>query len=472
MEQFVYFFEHTILSYSIFVISAYIIQSIVATIQVKKYINRLSVTNEYELLESPYLPKISLIAPAFNESLVVIDAVRSLMSVQYFNLELVLVNDGSTDDTLDKLINEFELHVDNTPAINQIKTNPVKNRYTSSNPVYSNLIVVDKENGRKADASNAGINYCNGEYIAVVDLDGILEPNTLIRLIEPILSNSKKRVVAVGGIIGATNDSFFKRGRLMENKSPDKFIPRIQVIEYFRSFLFGRPTWSSYNGLMLISGALGLFEREVILGVGGYSHDAIGEDMDMVIKIHKYCQEEKMNYSVDFVPIPLCWTELPTEKKILSNQRNRWMRGTIQCMIKFKVMLLNPKYGAVGMISYPYWLLAEMFAPIIELSGIIFIIFCLIYGLINIPSAIVLFVTVYLVCVFVSFYAISLYNYIFYKYESKEDLIALFKTALVEAFIYHPQTLLWSLKGYYIWIFNKQVGWGKMTRVGFKTKEE
>ena len=471
METFIYYFENGILVYCIFVVSTYVIQGLVATFQVKKYLDRSSLINDHELLESPYLPKISLIAPAFNESPVVKDAVRSLLSVQYFNLELVIVNDGSTDDTLEKLINEYDLQVDNTPVTTHIKSNPVRNKYVSSNPVYANLIVIDKENGRKADAVNAGINYCSGDYIAIVDLDGILEPNTFTKLIEPILSNSKQRVVAVGGIIGATNDSLFKRGKLIKIKTPESFYPRVQVIEYLRSFLFGRPAWSSYNGLMLISGALGLFDREILFAVDGFSHDSIGEDMDVVMKIHKYCSEMKMNYKIDFIPIPLCWTELPTERKVLSSQRNRWMRGTIQVMVKFRKMFLNPKYGMVGMVSYPAWFFSELCAPIIELAGMAFIIFSVIYGIINFQSAVIIFLTVYLICLFVSFYAITLYNFLFYKFQDKDDLYMLFKAAMVEAFIYHPQTIWWSLRGYYIHITDKTAGWGNMTRVGLKKQE-
>lgn len=471
MSTFAYYFENGILTYSIIVISIYLIQGLIATIQVKKYLNRTSIIDEQELLVSPYLPKISLIAPAFNESMVVIDAVKSLLAVQYFNLELIIVNDGSTDDTLEKLIAEYELYPDDAAPNFHIKTNPVRHKYVSRNPAYSNLIVIDKENGRKADASNAGINYSSGDYIAGVDLDGLLEPNSLIKLMEPILSNNKQRVVAVGGIIGATNDSIFKNGRLLKVNAPEKFYPRIQIVEYMRSFLFGRPTWSSYNGLLLISGALGLYEKEIVLAVGGFSHEAIGEDMDLVMKVHEYCLKKKMNYKVDYIPVPLCWTELPTERKTLSNQRNRWMRGTIEVMIKFRKMFMNPKYGTVGMIGYPMWFLTELCAPIIELVGTIFIIFSLFYGILNVSSAIVFMISIYLICLFVSFYAITMYNFIFYKFQNKRDLLMLYKTAMAEAFIYHPQTLYWSLKGYYIHITKKKVGWGKMTRVGIKTQD-
>jgi len=283
----------------------------------------------YKLLKSEYLPKISLIAPAYNESAVIIESVQSLLNLHYYNYELIVVNDGSKDNTMDILFENFELEKTNLTTYSNIKSQPVRAVYKSCNPKYKNLVVVDKENGRKADAINAGVNYGSGDYFAIIDLDCILEADTLLYLIEPVMKEKDHKVVAVGGVIGATNEAVIKSGKLVKEKSPDSFIARIQVIEYFRSFLMSRPAWSKYNALLLISGALGLFEREVLIGVNGYTHPSIGEDMDLVMKIHEYCSEKKMKYKIDFIPYPFCWTELPFNYEILGRQRNRWMRGTI-----------------------------------------------------------------------------------------------------------------------------------------------
>jgi len=283
--------ENTVFVYATIVLTSYFLQASISTFVIKKYINKKKFNDENDLLQAEDLPKIALIAPAYNESMVIIESVRSLLTVHYFNLELVLVNDGSSDDTLEKLINEFHLIPHDTRAYHDIETKPVLNCYKSTKPSCQHLIVIDKVNGRKADAVNVGLNYSHADYYAIIDLDCILEPNALLMLLEPILK-SKKRVVAVGGVIGSTNDSVISNGKFIEAKSPNKFLPRIQIIEYIRAFLMSRPAWNEINGLLLISGALGLFEREALIAVGGYSHDAIGEDMDLVMKLHKHCTRE------------------------------------------------------------------------------------------------------------------------------------------------------------------------------------
>ena len=436
---------------------------------IRKYIKSQEHFDHQEMLQSPYLPKIALIGPAYNEELLVLESVRSLLSVQYFNMELVVVNDGSKDNTLQLLIDEFDLQVCKIEPHSNIETKAVLNTYRSKNPAYRKLIVIDKENGRKADAINVGINHSLADYYAVIDLDCILEPDTLLKLVEPILKEREKKVVAVGGVIGATNEAVIKSGKFIKANSPKNFLPRIQIIEYFRSFILSRPTWSKMNGLLLISGALGLFEREVLIGVDGFTHDSIGEDMNLVMKIHEYCLKKKMDYKVEFIPAPLCWTEVPDNLEMLGSQRNRWMRGTIESMINFKNMALNPKYGVVGMISYPYWFLAEMMAPLLEFIGFFAIVFFILSGLLNIKFAIALFVLVYLMSVLLSCFSVFVFHLYFNKYNSFKDFFLFIKAAWLEPFIYHPRVLKWSLKGYYDFFVTKKVGWGEMKRTGFNS---
>lgn len=460
--------QSTFLYFALIVIGSYIIQGLVSSAIISAYKKDKVFSDESSLLTSKYLPSIALIAPAYNESAVIVDSVRSLLGNQYFNLEIIVVNDGSTDDTLEKLISSFQLVEHESRPYFDIATKRVKSTYKSANKAFKNLTVIDKENGRKADAINVGINHSWADYYAIIDLDCILEPNALLMLIEPVLKAKEKKVVAVGGVIGATNDSLVKHGKFISAKAPKSFLPRIQIIEYIRAFLFGRPAWNSINGLLIISGALGLFERKVLHAVGGYSHDAIGEDMDLIMKIHKYCLENKIDYQIGYVPYPLCWTEVPETNRILGSQRNRWMRGTIECMWKFRKMLFNPKYGIVGMVSYPYWLVAEMLAPIIEMLGLLIIIVFIYLGVINWVYALLLLILVYLISIAISFYAISLFYLNFKKYRTKEDLLALYKTAALEPLIYHPRVLGWSIRGYWDYFNNKNLGWGEMVRVGFK----
>lgn len=463
--------QSIIVHFTILVVGSYLLQGILSSFIIRSYLREKKFSDESSLLESQYLPSIALIAPAYNESGVITESVRSLLGIQYFNLEIIVVNDGSSDDTLEKLIKNFHLVKHETRAYNDIPTKAVRGTYKSTNSAFKNLTIIDKENGRKADAINVGINHSYADYYAMIDLDCILEPNALLMLIEPVLKEKEKRVVAVGGVIGATNDSKVKHGKFVEAKSPKSFLPRIQIIEYIRAFLFGRPAWNHINGLLIISGALGLFERKVLYEVGGYSHDSIGEDMDLVMKIHKHCLENNIAYKIGYVPFPLCWTEVPETNKILGSQRNRWMRGTIECMLKYKEMLFNPKYGTVGMISYPYWLMAEMLAPIIETIGLLLLVTFLISGIMNWTHALLLLLLVYLVTIGISFFAITLFYLNFRKYSTKEDLTALYKTAALEPLLYHPRVFSWSLKGYWDFFVNKNIGWGEMIRVGFDKSE-
>lgn len=438
---------------------------------IRNYVKRQKYFDHEEMHKSRYLPKIALIGPAYNEGPVVLESVRSLLSVQYFNMELVVVNDGSKDDTLQKLIDEFELEPADIKPYSNIETMPVVNTYKSKNPAFSKLLVVDKVNGRKADAINVGINHSLADYYAVIDLDCILEPDTLLRLVEPVLKERDKKVVAVGGVIGAANDALIRSGKFVKAKSPKDFLPRIQIIEYFRSFILSRPAWSQMNGLLLISGALGLFEREVLIGVNGFTHNSIGEDMNLVMKIHEFCLDRKMDYCIDFIPTPLCWTEVPDNLPMLGNQRNRWMRGTIECMLTFKNMALRPKYGIIGMISYPYWFFAEMMAPLLEFIGFFAVIFFIYTDLLNVRFAIALAILVYIMSVLLSCFSVVVYHLYFNKYNSFKDFWLFIKAAWLEPFIYHPRVLKWSLKGFYDFFIKKSVGWGEMKRTGFNTSK-
>ena len=462
-----FYLEKAIFLYCTFVLSVYFIQGFISYLVVNDYLLSKSLSDEYELLSSPYLPSITIIAPAYNESVVVTDCVKSLLAVKYFNLEIIVVNDGSKDDTLERLISEFDMTPVEKESYHGIETKPVRGIYKSRRRSLTTLTVIDKENGRKADAINVGINYGWSDYYMVIDLDCILEPFALLRMVEPVLK-SKKEVVAVGGVIGATNDSEISHGKFITAKAPKNFLPRMQIVEYIRAFLMSRPAWSTVNGLLIVSGALGLFERKSLVAVGGYSHDSIGEDMDLIIKLHKYCRDHKMNYAIEYVPFPLCWTEVPESKKILGSQRNRWMRGTIECMVRHRKMMFNPRYGVIGMVSYPFWFFGEMLAPFMEIGGLVLIFAFAMFGYIDVDYAMRLLIAVYIVSLFISFSSLALYYFSFRKYHRPEDLTQLFKSAMLEPILYHPRVLLWSMRGYKDYLFKKNVGWGMMTRTGLK----
>lgn len=462
------FFEYGIFIYCMFILSSYVVISLLSTKEVMKYMKRRSILEHDTLISSPYQPSISIIAPAYNESVTIVDNIRSLLSLHYSALTIIIVNDGSKDETLQMAIDNYDLYPTDEEYPMVIKTKPIRGVYRSRKKAFSKLIVVDKENGGKADAINVGTNVCATEYFACIDVDCIIDQDAFLRLVEPIMKGGKKKVGAVGGIVWLTNDADIKSGKVMKIRAPKSYIARIQVVEYFRAFLLGRPAWAGSNGMLLISGAFGIFDRETVLKVGGYDHSTVGEDMELIMRMHKYYRENKIDYEIAYIPDPLCWTEAPSDFEILGKQRNRWTRGTIECLKFHKEMFMNSTYGILGYISYPYWLLAEWMAPYIEAGGLLFFLIIAVLGLANWPFFFALLLLVYAFSICISIYAILIQEITYAKYESVDDLIQLIKTALLEPIKYHPKTVTWSIKGNYDHFTGNNKGWGEMTRKGFK----
>jgi len=468
LHSLVNFFEYGIFIYCMFILASYVVISLISTKEVMKYKKRRSVLEHDSLISSPYQPSISIIAPAYNEEVTIVDNIRSLLSLHYSALTIIIVNDGSKDDTLKEAIDNYDLYLTDEVYPSVIKTKTIRGIYRSRKKAFSKLIVVDKENGGKADAINVGTNVSQTEYFACIDVDCIIDQDAFLRLVEPIMKGGDKKVGAVGGIVWLTNDADIKSGKVMKIRAPKSYIAKIQVVEYFRAFLLGRPAWACKNGLLLISGAFGIFDRETVLKVGGYDHSTVGEDMELVMRMHKYYRENDIDYEIAYIPDPLCWTEAPSDYDVLGRQRNRWTRGTIECLKFHKEMFFNPKYGILGIVSYPYWLLAEWLAPYIEAGGLLFFLIIAILGLANWPFFFALLLLVYAFATCISIYAILIQELSYGKYESVDDLVQLIGTALLEPVKYHPKTVKWSLKGNYDHFSGSNKGWGEMTRKGFK----
>ena len=375
-----HFFTYGIFIYSAVLFLFYIIISFYSTAEITKYL-RLNRFADFRVpAASEHLPGISVIAPAYNESANIVENVRSLLSIHYNTLELIIVNDGSKDNSLQKLVEAYDLYKADVFIIERIQTQKVKGVYKSHNPVFKKLIVVDKENGGKSDALNVGINIASHNYFVCLDVDCVLEQDALLKMIKPFLEETGGRVIASGGVIRIANDCKIENGRLVEVKLPKRFLPRMQTLEYIRSFLLGRMAWSRLNGLLLISGAFGAFDKEIVIKCGGYSVNTVGEDMELIVRMRRYMVENKLRYKVTYIPDPLCWTEAPASYKILGRQRNRWTRGTIETLRTHKKMFFNPNYGILGMLSYPYWFFFELLAPLIEFTGVVYFIFCAMMG--------------------------------------------------------------------------------------------
>ncbi len=422
---------------------------------------------DYSIIAAnPNAPVFSVIAPAYNEGMTIVENVRSLLSLYYHNLEIIIVNDGSKDDSIQKLIEAYELESVAYFIQGKIETNAVRGVYKSKNPAFKKLIVVDKENGGKADALNVGVNISSGEYLVCIDVDCILEQDSILKLAKPMLEQTDKKFIACGGVIRLANNCVIENGKVVSVNMPKSLLGRTQALEYIRAFVLGRMAWSRASGLILISGAFGVFDRKIVLACGGYDKNTVGEDMELVVRMRKYMEEKNEPYEVLTIPDPLCWTEVPESTDILRKQRNRWMRGTMETLWKHRKMMFNPKYKKLGMISLPYWFFFEFLGPLIEFSGYIIFIIFLLLGIINWPFFIVLFALVISMGFLYSIYAILVDLVSHQVYTKRKDFLRLIFTAFSEPFYFHPIVVKAGVNGF-IDYFKKSHGWGEMTRQGF-----
>lgn len=422
---------------------------------------------DYSIIAAnPNAPVFSVIAPAYNEGMTIVENVRSLLSLYYHNLEIIIVNDGSKDDSIQKLIEAYELESVAYFIQGKIETNAVRGVYKSKNPAFKKLIVVDKENGGKADALNVGVNISSGEYLVCIDVDCILEQDSILKLAKPMLEQTDKKFIACGGVIRLANNCVIENGKVVSVNMPKSLLGRTQALEYIRAFVLGRMAWSRASGLILISGAFGVFDRKIVLACGGYDKNTVGEDMELVVRMRKYMEEKNEPYEVLTIPDPLCWTEVPESKDILRKQRNRWMRGTMETLWKHRKMMFNPKYKKLGMVSLPYWFFFEFLGPLIEFSGYIIFIIFLLLGIINWPFFIVLFALVISMGFLYSIYAILVDLVSHQVYTKRKDFFRLIFTAFSEPFYFHPIVVKAGVNGF-IDYFKKSHGWGEMTRQGF-----
>lgn len=427
---------------------------------------------DYNLVATnPNAPRFSVIAPAYNEGKTIVENVRSLLSLYYNNLEIIIVNDGSKDDSIAELISAYALEPTSFFVQGQIPTEDIKAVYRSKNLAFKKLLVVDKANGGKADALNAGINVSSGEYLVCIDVDCILEQDALLKLAKPFLEQTDKRVIACGGVIRLANNCKVENGKVVDVNLPRTWLGRSQALEYIRAFVLGRMAWSRASGLILISGAFGAFDRKIVLECGGYDRNTVGEDMELVVRMRRYMEERDEPYEVVNIPDPLCWTEVPESEKVLKKQRNRWMRGTMETLWKHRKLLFNPRYGKLGMLSLPYWTLFEFLGPVVEALGYVFFVMLWLFGLINWQFFLALCALVMTTGILYSVYSIMVDLMSHQVYTKRKDFTKLITTAVLEPVYFHPLVVRASIGGVLDYFRNKQ-GWGEMTRQGFQQEKE
>jgi cellulose synthase/poly-beta-1,6-N-acetylglucosamine synthase-like glycosyltransferase len=419
---------------------------------------------EYEEMQaSSTTPPISVIIPAYNEQSVIKDSIRSLLNLNYPEYEVIVVNDGSRDDTLEVIKDSFGLVPVQPLYRKQLSTKEVKGIYRSVR--YPHLIVIDKENGGKSDALNCGINAASFPYFCSIDADSLLEQNSLLKTMRPVLEG-EDNVIACGGIVRVANGCSIKNGRIIEVGLPKNRLAIFQVIEYLRGFLIGRLGFSSINNLLIISGAFGVFRKKEVLAVGGYNADIVGEDMELVLKLQRYIYDHKLNCKVLFVPDPVCWTEAPDTMRVLKSQRLRWQRGLIETMILHYGALFRPKYGKLGWLSMPYFLFVELLGPSVEFIGYIVVILGLYLGVIDLQFAILFLIVSVLFGIFLSWTSILLEEWSLRRYPKVTDLLKLVGYSVIENLWYRQVNVYWRTWAF-VEYFRKRKGWGMMERKGF-----
>ncbi len=441
----------------------YLIFLLLSMFGLRRYRNMTAYINLKDVFQSPLTKPISIIAPAFNEEKSIVESVKSMLLLEYPLFEVIIVNDGSTDSTLKILIEAFGLKKTNRVFRKIIETKSIKGIYASSS--YTKLIVIDKLNGKKADALNAGLNVSRYPLFCSFDGDSLLERDALLKMIRPFLVNPD-RVAGAGGIVRLSNGCTVSSGVVKRIGLPKNYLARFQVIEYFRAFLAGRLGLSMLNSILILSGAFSVFRKDLFFACGGYRTDTVCEDMDLVIRMQKYVHEKKLDYRFSFVPDPICWTEAPETLKNLASQRNRWHRGLIESLFHSFKMFLNPNYGMTGLFAMPFYTIFEMIGPLIEILGyIIFAVFVL-SGNINLPFALAFFLLAVVYGVLLSLLAILLEEFSPRKYPKVIDIFILTASSFLENILYRQFLTVVRVKAFIDFLLGKKE-WGQMQRKGF-----
>ena len=440
-----------------------------ALIEINKHSQRDDDHSHWEMLRSESFLPVSIIVPAYNEQNTIRESVLALLTLHYPEFKVIVVNDGSSDSTAETMIKEFDMKpVHYVRDDETISHQPIRQIYGSEK--YPDLLFLDKKNGKKADAINAGMTCVRTPLFCVIDADSLLESGALLKAVRPFLETSDN-VIAVGGTVGIVNGCTVKNGQVTQYGLPKKFLPRIQVVEYIRAFLMARLAASRKGTLAIISGAFGIFRRDIAVAIGGYDTTTVGEDMEMVLRMHRYMLERDIPYSVRYVPEPVCWTEAPESLKFLSNQRIRWQRGALECLSRHKNMLFNRKYGRLGMVTLPTFLLVDLISPVMEIIGYFLIILLILFGWLEAKYIIALLV-LFSFGVLITVMSLMIEQDEIEQFTNPMDIFKVLLTACVENFGYRQICSFWRIRGLFQHFGGKKATWGKMERVGFKTAEK
>jgi cellulose synthase/poly-beta-1,6-N-acetylglucosamine synthase-like glycosyltransferase len=456
-------FNEFVIYYFLTLNSVYLILFIVSLFEVIRFVRRTFFSDYQQILKSEMTWPISILVPAFNEERGIVDTLRSLLQLNYGEFEIVVVNDGSTDSTLEQLIKAFDLRQTDRIYRRTLPTAKVRGIYASLE--VPSLTVVDKEKGGKSDALNTGINISRYPLFCSVDADSVIEENALLRVVKPFMEQPEE-MVAVGGIVRIINGCEVRDGRVTRIGLPRRALPVFQVVEYLRAFLSGRIGWSVMRSLLIISGAFGLYKKADVVAVGGYDSFTDTEDLELVVKLHEHLKRQKTRYRIVFVPDPVCWTEAPEKFKTLLLQRNRWHRGLLQSFRRHWRMLFNPRYGVIGTLALPYFLFFEMLGPFVEVLGYLSVIAAYFLGILNREFFLLFLLVAIFYGVFLSIAAVLLEEISFRRYPGWEDLARLIWYSIWENIGYRQLLALFKVKAFFDFLGRRR-RWGEMGHKGF-----
>ena len=421
----------------------YTILLVISLFVVLRHIRRIKYSPIKDFIASPETPPITILIPAYNEERIILRTIRSALSVNYPFFEVIVINDGSTDETLSTLIHTLKLRRIDRAYRNILKTSPVRGFYY--HPEMPNLLVVDKENGGKADSLNCGINLSRSPYFCTVDADSVLEENALIKLITPVVESTVP-VIACGGVVRGLNGIELRNGAIEDINLPRSGLAMFQIVEYIRAFLFGRVGLDAMNGILILSGAFSLFRKEAVVEAGGYRVKNVTEDMELVIKLHKHNIEKKSPYQIKFISDPVCWTELPESLRMLGRQRRRWHLGLMQSILQYRSIMFNPKYGKLGLVVFPYYLLVELLSPVVEILGYIVVFLSYFFGLLSYKFLILFLTLAIFYGIFLSTAGIYLEEITYRRYPKWSHLLRLLFYGVLENFGYRQINSLWRFQ--------------------------
>ncbi|MFF0159487.1 glycosyltransferase [Streptomyces sp. NPDC005263] len=458
--------DHVIIIYFLAINTVYLVLITIALAEIVRGLRRAPFAGHDETAASPFTPPVSVIMPAYNESAGIIEAVRAMLLLRYPVFEVVVVDDGSTDDTVAALRADFDLAEVEYVVPDDV---PVRGRVTSvllprGGPVR--LVVARKDNGGKADALNAGINLACYPLVCMVDADSILDSQALLTVAKPF-GDDPARVVASGGVVGVANGCTVVAGRVVEPHLSQNLLGRVQAVEYLRGFFLGRTGWSKVGGLLIIAGAFGLFRRDAVVAAGGMDPDCIGEDAELVVRLHRHMRDQGRAYRIVFVTEPISWSEAPSKLKVLARQRRRWHRGLTEILLKHRRMIGNPRYGRVGLLALPFYVLFELLAPVVELAGLVLVPLGVLLGAVNVEFLWHFLLAAYAYALVVSLLSVAVEEYAYHRFTRWRDIWGALVGVAAENIGYRQLTAWWRLRGMWDALHGAPRVWGAMTRTGF-----